>query len=279
MQYLFIGNRFSVLEHMLEQELDITNILIPEHAYVQGALDARALPYRIVRSKAEAIDAIAHVTFDVLVSNGCPYILPVSSLAKPHQRFVNIHPSALPDLKGIHPINGALLFGRPAGAACHVMDDSIDGGPLISRTEIPLTPDIDLARLYTLSFKAERDVFAAALVRDFVPDTSLNAPRPDAVYYTRKAADLKLDFNEATDAFIRRVRAFGIPSQGAYFTYAGADFKVMKATPATHSGAHMNGEIVAIDGDSIIVRKAEGYLMLSGIIGNISALAVGVVLR
>ena len=40
--------------------------------------------------------------YDILVSNGCPYILPLNELKK--AKYVNVHPSLLPNLKGIDPV-------------------------------------------------------------------------------------------------------------------------------------------------------------------------------
>lgn len=52
-----------------------------------------------------------------------------------------------------------LLFDRSCGATCHIMDDNIDTGDIISRVKIPTTPDIEAGILYQLCFKAEVEVF------------------------------------------------------------------------------------------------------------------------
>lgn len=50
--------------------------------------------------------------YDILISSGCPYILPVTELTKLKRdsKYINIHTSLLPDCKGRHPINAALLL-------------------------------------------------------------------------------------------------------------------------------------------------------------------------
>lgn len=282
MNYLFIGNRFPIVEALLEQGAAVPHILTPPESYLTKELQKRKIAFTTVATKEAARAAIEAASFDVLVSNGCPFVLPVSALQKPGQRFVNIHPSPLPDLKGVNPINAAFLFNRSGGAACHVMDDSIDNGPLIARVEIPLSPGMDLGLLYQLSFLAERDVFLRAQARDFAPDKSLTAPPAQPlIYYTRKNEDLEIKFSESIDAIMRRVSAFAVPTQGAHFTHKGGVFKVMQAekvdNPYLQSLAqrYRENEIAFRYDNSILIRKENCFLKLAGIIGNMELLAVG----
>jgi methionyl-tRNA formyltransferase len=73
-------------------------------------LNNNGLSYIVVNSKNQLIDFINEIKFDILISNGCPYILTVSKMKKEKQIFVNVHPSLLPDLKGINPINDAIFL-------------------------------------------------------------------------------------------------------------------------------------------------------------------------
>lgn len=282
MRYLFIGNRFSVLEQMLEKNLDVFRILTPPDSYLARELEQKNIPYSVVENKKQACSAIEATSFDVLVSNGCPFILPVSSIQKEGQRFINIHPSPLPDLKGINPINAALLFQRPGGASCHIMDDTVDGGPLIARISIPMTADMDIGLLYQLSFLAERDVFLTSLARNFIPDATLSLQLPyPPIYYSRKEEDLEINFEESAVAIVRRIRAFALPSQGAYFKHKNKVFKVMNAAiienPYLQSmlKRYRDHEVAFCYGNSIVLRKGDGFLRFSGIIGDMQAIAVG----
>ena len=158
-KFVFAGNRFYVLEQMLLRELNLVHILAVRGSYLQRVLEQKGVEFTVVESKGQLIETIEATDFDYFVANGCPYILPITQLSTGEKKFVNVHPSALPDLRGADPVPGALLHERDAGATCHVMDDGIDTGGIIARVVIPNTPDLECGLLYQLSFLAEAEVF------------------------------------------------------------------------------------------------------------------------
>jgi methionyl-tRNA formyltransferase len=146
MKYLFVGNRMAVLNEMLLMGLDVTVIPIP-------------------KQKEKLIQSITKKRYDVLVSNGCPYILPVSKMGK--HLFINIHPSLLPDLKGKSPILDAIKQNKPFGATCHIMVDEVDSGKILSQVRYEADRN-DLNDCYRQSYKAEAKAFVLAYRKGFV---------------------------------------------------------------------------------------------------------------
>ena len=195
MKFIFIGNRINVLKKMIELKCEIVEIFAVKESVLERELKILNIPYKRIENKVNLVEAIINTEFDCLVSNGCPYILPVSKIKKINQKFINIHPSLLPDLKGKHPINGALLFERRHGVTCHHMDDGIDTGDIISNIEIPLDSQIELQLLYQLSFKAEAEVFYKAFMSDFkcIDVIQIN-DKP--IYYTREEKDLIITYKD-----------------------------------------------------------------------------------
>lgn len=216
---------------MCREGLNIVAALIVKGTHLeqdfQNGLLSGLSDIRIFGNKAELLTLLRSISYDVLVSNGCPYILPVQEL--PPACYVNIHPSCLPDLRGIDPVIGAMLLGRDAGATCHVMDVGIDTGAIISQVRIPMTDDLDVTTLYQLSFIAERQVFSAALASNFVPAFT-QQDLPNLVYYSRKPEDRLITFTEPNDIILRKIRAFNNRSQGCEFTVSERRFKVYSAT-------------------------------------------------
>lgn len=82
-------------------------------------MSADGREFTALNGKRQFFAVLRTLDWDLLISNGCPYILPASEFQKEGRVLVNIHPSLVPDLRGKSPINGALLFGREAGASCH----------------------------------------------------------------------------------------------------------------------------------------------------------------
>lgn len=132
--------------------------------------------------------------------------------------MLNVHPSCLPRLRGAHPLNGALLFNEPfIGASVHFMDEKFDTGALLAQCCIERTDDLDLPLLYALSRLLEAKAMEAALdalvANDFIMTGTPQQGKSS--YYTRRAEDMQCESTStSSDELIRRVRAFGISSQG-----------------------------------------------------------------
>ena len=229
-RFVFVGNRRFVLERMLQDGLELAAVFVVPGTHLQRDLERGVLGdvahAIVIRDKADLLARLRTTGFDVLVSNGCPYILPVADL--PKARYVNIHPSYLPDLRGADPAIGAVLFGRDAGATCHVMDTGIDTGPIIAQVRIPFSEDLDVTTLYQLSFVAEQQSFSQALARDFQPAFE-QIEHGDLMYYSRRKEDRIIDFTESNERTLRKVKAFNNRSAGCEFMVQGHRFRAYSA--------------------------------------------------
>jgi phosphoribosylglycinamide formyltransferase-1 len=79
-------------------------------------------------------------------------------------RMMNIHPSLLPQLRGLNTHARALEAGmREHGATVHFVTDELDGGPLIVQALVPIhpgdTPDTLAARV----LKQEHRIYSLAI--------------------------------------------------------------------------------------------------------------------
>jgi phosphoribosylglycinamide formyltransferase 1 len=63
-------------------------------------------------------------------------------------RMLNIHPSLLPDFRGLHTHERALRAGvKEHGASVHFVTNELDGGPVIMQARVPVLPDDTPERL------------------------------------------------------------------------------------------------------------------------------------
>jgi methionyl-tRNA formyltransferase len=276
MKYIFIGNRKFVLEEMLKRDIDIT-IFVIKDTHLQRDTLLEGISYTIIDTKKQLLELLDSLTFDVLISNGCPYILPISKMKK--KIYVNIHPSYLPDLKGIDPAHGSVLFKRDAGATCHIMTDQVDAGDIISRVKIPYSDDLDVSLVYQLSFIAEKQVFIDSLARKFIP-TCEQEKRDDLIYYSKKPEDKIITFNESNEQLIAKIKAFNNKSQGCSFVYRGHEFKVYdidimhNVFLKEHSLLYEDNKIIFCYEDCIIIKKAGELLKLGKIAGPFEKLQI-----
>jgi methionyl-tRNA formyltransferase len=282
-RFLFVGNRAFVFDEMVRLGLDVSRVVAIEHSYLARTLDARGTAHEVATSKSDVVEALLAADVEVVVVNGCPYILPMAKLDNGRMLIVNIHPSPLPDLRGADPVPGALLHRRDSGATAHLMDAGIDSGPIISRVVIPFSDDLDAGLLYQMSFDAEVEAFRLALDREFKP-TMPNIADDDCVYYTRKDDDLLIELAETTSRVLARIRAFSNRSQGARLEHADTQLKVYDAEEVSNPwlldriDRYQHCEVVYRYESTLVFRHRDSFLKLKSVEGDLSEVGVGVIL-
>jgi methionyl-tRNA formyltransferase len=229
-EFVFVGNRRFVLEEMHKLEVNIVKAIIIKNSHLEVDFLAGNLPeninYVFINNKSELIKCLNSTNYNTLIANGCPFILPLERLKK--AKYVNIHPSYLPDLRGVDPVIGSILFMRDAGATCHVMDNTVDTGDIISQVRIPFSDDLDVVTLYQLSFVAERQVFNKSLNVNFKP-ASAQINTKELIEYKRNESDWTINFKDSNNKIIQMIKAFNNASQGCRFFIKGQEFKVFLA--------------------------------------------------
>ena len=64
-------------------------------------------------------------------------------------RILNTHPSLLPAFPGAHAVRDALAHGvAVTGATVHLVDATLDGGPIVAQEAVPILPGDDEATLH-----------------------------------------------------------------------------------------------------------------------------------
>jgi len=78
---------------------------------------------------------------DLAFSCRAPYILKPAFLSRFRKGVVNFHGGPLPEMRGVHNANHAIISGRDQFAATlHYMDEGIDTGPVIAKRYFPIGP-------------------------------------------------------------------------------------------------------------------------------------------
>jgi phosphoribosylglycinamide formyltransferase-1 len=79
-------------------------------------------------------------------------------------RMVNIHPSLLPAFPGLHAQAQALAYGvKVAGCTVHLVDKTMDGGPIIAQEAVPVLPDDTVDSLSQRILAVEHQLFPTVL--------------------------------------------------------------------------------------------------------------------
>ena len=78
--------------------------------------------------------------------------------------LLNIHPSLLPDFKGVNTHARALAAGaRQHGASVHFVTSDLDGGPVIVQASVPVRADDNAVTLGARVLEEEHRIFALAI--------------------------------------------------------------------------------------------------------------------
>jgi phosphoribosylglycinamide formyltransferase 1 len=80
------------------------------------------------------------------------------------RRLLNIHPSLLPDLRGLHTHERALAERRAEhGCTVHYVSAELDAGPIIAVARVPILPGDDPERLAARVLVEEHRIYPQAL--------------------------------------------------------------------------------------------------------------------
>jgi phosphoribosylaminoimidazolecarboxamide formyltransferase/IMP cyclohydrolase len=98
---------------------------------------------------AALVDVLATAAPDVIVLAGYMRLVGPRVLAAHAGRILNTHPSLLPAFPGSHAVRDALAHGAAVtGATVHLVDETLDGGPIVAQEAVPILADDDETTLH-----------------------------------------------------------------------------------------------------------------------------------
>ena len=274
---LLIGNRLSCLKSLdNNSKYELIAIFADKGSLLEKYLQERGISYIGFgkEDKESVFQQLFDLDYDILVSNGCPYILPASKLEDQGKMLLNTHPTYLPQLRGATPLNGVFYNGYDyVGATTHYISDRIDAGNIIYQEKVDITEDIDQGLVYYISFKMEEIVFKKALELLESSDYKYQGIPLDTTkgcYFNRTKEKQTLDFvNDDTDTCIRKIKSFGISSQGCYATIGGEDVKIFSCEKIVNPfllksfASTPIGEIALKYDTNLILKVKNGFLKIT----------------
>jgi phosphoribosylglycinamide formyltransferase 1 len=89
---------------------------------------------------AQLANRVAWYEVDLVVGAGYTRVLTPVFLEQ-FPAVINVHPSLLPEFRGLHAVKKALEAGlERTGVTVHFMVEEVDAGPVISQEEVPILP-------------------------------------------------------------------------------------------------------------------------------------------
>jgi phosphoribosylglycinamide formyltransferase 1 len=115
---------------ILGEEFGIPTFSVPFTAYPDREAWGEAL-----------IEQVRQWSPDLVVLSGLMRLVPPAVVDAFSPFLINTHPAYLPEFPGPHAVRDALTAGvDQTGASLIVVDNSVDGGPIIAQERVPVLP-------------------------------------------------------------------------------------------------------------------------------------------
>jgi len=114
---------------------------------------------------AALIDEVRRWEPDLVVLSGLMRLVPPAVVDAFSPYLINTHPAYLPEFPGAHAVRDAIAAGvDQTGATLIVVDNSVDGGPIIAQERIPVLPDDTESTLHDRIKPVERRLLIEAVL-------------------------------------------------------------------------------------------------------------------
>ncbi|HBG9896099.1 methionyl-tRNA formyltransferase [Clostridioides difficile] len=215
----------------------------------------------------EFIDKIKSLNPDVIVVVAFGQILPKEILEIPKFGCINVHVSLLPKYRGAAPINWVIINGEEkTGVTTMYMDEGLDTGDMILKTEVNLDENITAGELHDkmMNIGAETLKETLRLIEEG------NAPREVQNHEEFSYAPImnkslgNIDFSKSAREIHNLVRGVN-PWPSAYTTYNDVIMKVWKTKVLDEKSTKDVGTIIDVSKDGIKVSTIDNVLLIEEI--------------
>lgn len=193
-------------------------------------------------------------------------ILSPAILKVPAHGAVNVHGGLLPEYRGGHVMQWALITGEPEfGVTLHYMDAGIDTGPVIAQERFAVHARDD-ARTLRAKIRTAGSALLAHWWPRLVDGTAPRVPQDPAraTYWPMRTPEQgRIHWAMSAEAICRLVRALTCNSPGAYVEVGSRRVSIRGAEsrPALTAGVEP-GHVVAVDTSGIRVSSGEGDVLI-----------------
>jgi len=229
-------------------------------------------PTEVVAKPApEFVDLVRRAAPDLLVSMHYAAIFKPVLLEIPPLGAVNIHPSKLPEGRGMTPSFWYLYLGRDtAWTALHYLDQGVDSGDVIALASTPIVHDDTGSSVSRKLSEAAWRMFQEHLPAIMAGNAPRRKQNLSEGSYLRSGFDWSLiDWSRDATAIRGHIRCFTSTPSPVHTFVGGATLTVNDAEVADVGlcgalrGSAMPGEVLAIRGKGILVQAGTGQVLLT----------------
>jgi methionyl-tRNA formyltransferase len=212
----------------------------------------------VVRNRPDEglLEQLRAVAPDLIVANNWRTYLSEEIWALPTHGTLNVHDSLLPTYAGFSPLIWALINGEPeVGVTAHMMDGTLDAGPVVAQRAIPVGPRDTTTDLFHQTLELIEPILLEGLAAiaagrtDFTPQDRSRA----SFFHKRSDEDSRIDWTWSAAELDRLVRALSDPYPNAYCYYKGERLRITGARVSTEKYGGTPGRIFYREEDSVVI--------------------------
>jgi len=209
----------------------------PIHLFSENiSLDVRNPQY--LKNNNEEESFLTELQPDIILVVSYGQIIPKNLLNIPKNGFLNIHASLLPKLRGAAPIQRSIMNqDKETGISIMKINENLDEGPICSQYSIKILENMNSEELSEkLSLIASEKILD---ILDNIFEGSIKFKDQDhsKATYAKKIQKVegKIDWNENADKIIGKINGL-YPYPGAFFSFNGERYKILKAEKSNTKG-------------------------------------------
>ena len=208
---------------------------------IQGISETLKIEYRTpssLKKNTEEYNYLKKLDADIAIVVAYGQIIPKEYLSLVKKGFINIHASLLPKWRGAAPIQRSIMnLEKETGVSIMKIREKLDTGPICNSYKIEIMTD-DNAE--TISEKLS--TIAAEKILDNIDNIledkiEFKEQNHNEASYAAKIekTEGQIEWGETAEKIIGKINGL-YPSPGAFFSYNGERYKILKAILALGSG-------------------------------------------
>lgn len=214
-----------------------------------------------VREKS-CVEKLAEYKADVIVVIAFGQILPKEILELTPFGCINVHASLLPKYRGAAPIQWAILDGEKiTGVTTMQMDEGLDTGDMLLKTEVPVEPDETGGSLHDKLAAAGAKLCVKTLKaleeKTVVPVSQGESPTRYARMLDKALG--RIDWHKDAASIERLVRGLN-PWPSAYTSWEGRTMKIWRARVVDADSSLPCGTVAEVTRTDFSVQTGKGLL-------------------
>ncbi len=215
---------------------------------IQGISETLNIEYRTpysLKDNTEEYERIKKINPDLVIVVAYGQIIPKEFLNLSKKGFINIHASILPNWRGAAPIQRSIMnLDKETGISIMKINDKLDAGPVCNIYKMNLENNSNASDI-----SEKLSLIAAENILDNIDDILedkvkfIEQDHSKATYASKiKKIEGNINWTDSAENIIGKINGL-YPSPGAFFTFKGERYKILRAEIANGKGNP--GEIVS----------------------------------